>query len=166
MICPAGKSESLTIRATFAPKAARGIRFDKCFWHNLLQCKSYQRCGSAAPGSRSVSAGCKASAAAGCSAKSLLRNVALHLHGLGQTLCHKLKNGSLNYASWRSLLPDNLLQAFNRFWGKQTFARFPAHSRRDMLNDEYLPLLLKDIGDCLFLKGFFPFIAHRRFSSP
>src|SRR2546423_12654286 len=68
-----------------------------------------------------------------------LRNVALYLQGFGQTLCHKLKNGRLNYASWRSLLPDNLLQTFNRFWGKQPFARFPAHARRDMLNDEHLP---------------------------
>src|SRR5262249_39826870 len=109
----------------------------------------------------------KPSPAAPCSAQELLRNVALYLHGLGQTLCHKLKNRRLNDASWRSLLPDDLLQAFHRFWGKEPFARFPAHSRRDMLNDEHLPLLFKYVGDFLFLKGFLPhFIAHRRFSSP
>src|SRR5882724_1342788 len=101
------------------------------------------------------------------SAKGLLRNAALHLHGLGHMLCHKLKNWSLNYAGWLSLLPDNVLQAFNSFWAKQTFVCFSAHSRRDILNDENFPLLLKYIGDFLFLKSFFPhFMAHRSFSSP
>ena len=85
----------------------------------------------------------------------------------GYTLCHKLKNGGFNYAGWLSLLPDNLLQAFNDFWGKQALTSFSAHSRRDVLNDEYLPLLLEYVGNFLFLKGFFPhFITHWRFSSP
>src|SRR5262249_55186612 len=87
------------------------------------------------------------------SAQELPSNAALHLYSLEQTLCHKLKNGRLHDARWRSLLPDNLLQAFHRFWGKEPFTRFPAHARRDMLNDEHLALLLKDIGDRLFLKG-------------
>src|SRR2546426_3810617 len=79
----------------------------------------------------------------------------------------KLKNGGLNHAGRLSLLPDNLLQAFNDFWSKQSLARFSAYSRRDILNDEHLPLLLEYIGDFLFLKGFFPhLIAHRRVSSP
>src|SRR5437870_13690743 len=60
-------------------------------------------------------------------------------------LGHKLKNGGFNYAGWLSLLPDNLLQAFNDFWGKQALTSFSAHSRRDVLNDEYLPLLLEYI---------------------
>jgi hypothetical protein len=86
---------------------------------------------------------------------------ALHLHGRGHALCHKLKNGSFNDADWRSLLPDNLLQAFHGFWGKQSLSRFSAHACRDVLNDEHLSLLLKYIGDFLFLKGFFPrFMAH------
>ena len=98
-----------------------------------------------------------------------------HLHSyvpttiasLGRTSGNKLKNGRLNYAGWLSLLPDNLLQAFNGFRGKEALDRFSAYSRRDMLNDEHLPLLLKDIGDFLFLKGFFPlFMTHWRFSSP
>ena len=88
-------------------------------------------------------------------------------HSLGHTLCHKLKNGGLNYAGRRSLLPDNLLQAFYGFWGKQTFPRFSAYSCRDVLNNEHLPVLLKHIGDFLFYKCLLPyFIAHRRFSSP
>src|ERR1700730_16503749 len=31
-------------------------------------------------------------------------------------------------------------------WGKEALACFPTYSRRDMLNDEHLPLLLQDIG--------------------
>jgi hypothetical protein len=58
-------------------------------------------------------------------------------------------------------LPDNVLQAFNSLGDKQPFARFFAHSRRNILDDEDLPILLKDVGDGLFLKGFLPhFIAH------
>src|SRR5882672_3484837 len=98
-----------------------------------------------------------------------------HLHSyvpttiasLGRTSGNKLKNGRLNYAGWLSLLPDDLLQAFHSFWGKQSLASFSAHSRRDVLNNENLPLLLQDIGDFLFLKSFCPrLIAHRRLSSP
>jgi hypothetical protein len=44
MICPACKSESLMIWTTLAPK----VWFCKFFWHNRLQCKSYQRPRSAA----------------------------------------------------------------------------------------------------------------------
>jgi hypothetical protein len=42
MICPTCKSESLTIWTTIAPKVS-GMWFYKGFWHNRLQCKSYQR---------------------------------------------------------------------------------------------------------------------------
>lgn len=44
MICTAHKSESLMIWTTIAPKVC-GMWFYKCFWHNHLQCKSYQRWG-------------------------------------------------------------------------------------------------------------------------
>src|SRR5215208_3262536 len=89
------------------------------FWHKRLQCKSYQRptlsggrqnhhspasapTMSAPPLSRPSAAVCG-------SAQGLQRHVALHLHRLGQALCHKLKNGSFNDADWFSLLPHNLL---------------------------------------------------------
>jgi hypothetical protein len=64
---------------------------------------------SMAPTMRRRSGGCRASAPGHCSAQGLLRYTALHLHSLGRALCNKLKNGSLNYADWRSLLPDNAL---------------------------------------------------------
>ena len=42
LICAQCKSESLTIWITIAPKVG-GMWFYKDFWHNRLQCKSYQR---------------------------------------------------------------------------------------------------------------------------
>lgn len=82
-------------------------------------------------------------------------------------LRRKFKHRCLDYAVRRALLPDNLLQAFYSFRGKQPFACFLTYARGNMLNNEYLTLLLQDIGDVLFDKCLVPhFIAHWRLSAP